>query len=180
MRREVGARVRSEAARLCADAITTRNLDATLIDKLAELVSDNTVERLLGEWDGALCKELAEVAQTMLSARGYLNRLLQYVINHLMRFLGYGDFSRAFACELVTAIPVPLIAKITAAARVIQVTGICLCFINERSLADCECMIDIIKFESKEMLNMLLLVELSNWREMVVEVAENGASQHGR
>ena len=87
-----------------------------------------------------------------------------------MALLGHGNLVSSFTGELVKALPVPWFAKVTAAARIIQLTGIWLCFINDRKLADCECMTDLVKFESIEVLGRLLVAGAGDWRQIVDRV----------
>jgi hypothetical protein len=164
--KEPSVRLRVEAAKLCADAIISQALGTSFEQQITDLVSDKVVERLMKDWDGRHCTELAKIARRLLGIRTYLRRIIAYLINRLMLVFGYKSTVRAFVCELVSILPVPWHSKVTAAARIIQLTGICLCFMNERNLKDCECLIDLLRFESKEVISRLLTASLHDWREI--------------
>jgi hypothetical protein len=169
-RKDLPQRVRVEAAKICADAMSTRNLDETIREKLVDVVGEKTVDMLTRHWDGTQCNELAKVARKLLGVRSYFQKLLSSLITRIMLLFGYGDPVSIFTGELVKAVPVPWFAKVTAAARIIQLTGIWLCFINDRKLTACECMTDLVKFESIEVLGRLLTAGLGDWRQIVDKV----------
>ena len=74
------------------------------------------------------------------------------------------------ACQLVSAIPLPWNAKLVAAARVLQLTGICLCFSRERNLMECRCLHDLVQFEGMQAIGRLLTAAIGDWREIAWEV----------
>jgi hypothetical protein len=85
-------------------------------------------------WDGKSCEGLAKIARGLLGLKGYLTKLLQVALNWIMEKTNIGIFPRLVARQLVAAIPLPWNAKLVAVARVLQVTGICLCFSHDRLL----------------------------------------------
>lgn len=57
-------------------------------------------------------------------------------------------------------------AKLTAAARTIQIAGIVLCLMDGRNLARCDCFIDLALAETKERVSQILETRLANWVEL--------------
>lgn len=135
-------------------------------DKITDIVSESVVERLTEKWDGKQCKKLAKAARKLLMTRNIIRQLLAYLVNRLMLMLGYPSPARIFVCELVCRMPVPWYSKIAAAARVIQLSGICLCYANNRELKECECMIDLLRYETKEGVSRLMTVGFDDWHEI--------------
>jgi hypothetical protein len=140
--------------------------------QITEYVSEELIDELSRNWDGRQCEELAEVAKQLLAVRSYFYKVIQIIVSWIMQKLGYGDLARFFVCQLVTALPVAWYAKLVAAARILQVTGICLCFINDRSLTECKCLHDLVLFESKEAITRLMTAAVHDWREIAERVSE--------
>jgi hypothetical protein len=155
---------------MCADAMLARSLDGAVRQKLVDIVGEKTVDLLTEDWDGTQCDELAKAARKLLGLKSLFQKFLGYLVTRIMASLGHGDQVSGFAGELVKAVPVPWFAKVAAAARIIQLTGIWLCFINDRKLADCECMTDLVKFESIEVLGALLAAGAQDWRQIADRV----------
>lgn len=57
-------------------------------------------------------------------------------------------------------------AKLTAAARTIQIAGLVLCLMDGRDLARCDCFIDLALAETKERVSQILETRLASWAEM--------------
>jgi hypothetical protein len=136
------------------------------------------MEALKEHWDGRQCEELAKIARGLLGIKGYLTKLLKIAVNWIMLKAGVeDDFARLVACQLVAAIPTPWNAKLVAAARVIQATGICLCFANDR-LMECQCLHDLVQFEGTEAIKRLLSAAIGDWQEIaeLMPVPEQKAS----
>ncbi|MFC1435519.1 hypothetical protein ACEZDB_33255 [Streptacidiphilus sp. N1-3] len=77
--------------------------------------------------------------------------------------MGRSPIERVFAYELASRIPLPIDAKLSAAARGLQVAGIYVCFVNKRNLADCACMQEILKEKGKFQLENLMRGALDDW-----------------
>lgn len=169
---ELSKKAKREAAKLCADAIIGQGVIAAFESQITDYVSDELIDGLSKNWDGSQCGEIANLARGFLAVRGYFYRLLQIIVNWLMLKLGYGDTTRFFACQLIYAVPVIWYAKLVTAARILQVTGICLCFANGRSLTECECLRDLVLFEGKEAIGRLMASAVNNWREIAKRVSE--------
>jgi hypothetical protein len=157
---------KDQAAKLCADAIADHEISQDFQDKITDIVSGSVVERLTANWDGKQCKKLARAARKLLMTRNIVRQLVAYVVNRLMLALGYSSPARIFVCELVCRMPVPWYSKIAAAARVIQLSGICLCYTTNRELTECECMIDLLRYEAKEGVTRLMAVGFDDWHDI--------------
>jgi hypothetical protein len=101
----------------------------------------------------------------LLGLKGYLTKILQVALNWVMKKTGSGTLPRLVVCQLVAAIPLPWNAKLVAVARVLQVTGICLCFSHDR-LMECRCLHDLVQFESMQAIGHLLTGATHDWREI--------------
>jgi hypothetical protein len=147
---------------------------AAIKAQLVQTTSEKTVDLLTSHWHGSQCDELAAAARRLLSLKGLLQKFLSYILTRITRALGYGDAVSSFVDELVTAVPVPWTAKVTAAARIIQLTGIWLCLINDLDLTDCSCLIDLVRAEGLDALGQLLAAATQNWREILDRVPVTG------
>jgi hypothetical protein len=125
--------------------------------------------------NGKQCDELAKIARKLLTVSSYLHKILQVTADWLLMKAGYGDIVRLVACQLVIAIPVPWNAKLVAAARVIQISGICLCFTNDR-LLECQCLHDLVQFEGMQAIGRLMTSAIHDWREIANRMPELQAS----
>jgi hypothetical protein len=165
---------KEQAAKLCADAIADHELSRGFEGRITDIVSEGVVERLTANWDGKQCKKLARAARKLLMTKSIVRRLPAYLTNRLMLALGYPSPTRIFVCELVCKMPVPWYSKIAAAARVIQLSGRCLCYANNRELTECECMIDLLRYEAKEGVGSLMTAGFDDWHEIAERVPPPG------
>lgn len=108
--RKLSQRLRSEAAKICADAMMGSSFEATIRSQLIGVTSEKIVDSIADHWHGSRCEELAATARRLL--------------NHL-------------------------------------------CFIDDRDLSDCSCMLDLVKFEGLEALGRLLSAGVQDWREIL-------------
>jgi hypothetical protein len=175
---DLSNRAKKEAARLCAEAIAGQGVLSAFESQITEYVSDKIVEELSRNWDGRQCDELAKLARQLLAVKSYFYRAIQIVVNWIMLKLGFGSIARFFVCQLITALPVAWYAKLVTAARILQVTGICLCFMNDRSLTECKCLHDLVVFEGKEAISRLMTAAAHDWREISERVPEAHPSEH--
>jgi len=171
-RQELSQAAKREAAKMCADAILGQGVLTAFDAQIADYVSERLVEELARNWDGRQCNEIAKLARGLLAVRSYFYKALQIVLNWVMMKAGYGETARLFACQLVTAIPVVWYAKLVAAARILQISGICLCVINDRSLTECKCLQDLVAFEGKEAIGRLMTGAVHDWREIARRVPQ--------
>ena len=170
MQQRLSEKAKREAATLCADAILGQNVLTAFESQITDYVSQELVDELTENWDGRQCDEIAKLARGLLATRSYFYKTLQIILNWLMLKLGYGDMARFFACQLISAIPVVWYAKLVAAARILQITGICLCFMNDRSLTECRCLHDLVLLEGKEAIGRLMRGAIHDWREIEMRV----------
>jgi hypothetical protein len=167
---ELSKTAKREAAKLCADAILGQNVLPAFQSQITDYVSEKLVDELTKCWDGRQCDEIAKLARGLLAVRGYFYRALQIIIDWLMLRMGYRDTARFFACQLVVAVPVVWYTKLVVAARILQITGICLCFANDRNLMECRCLHDLALFEGKEAIGCLMTAAIHDWREIAKQV----------
>jgi hypothetical protein len=158
-----------EAATLCASVIYGQNVIASFDEQIVEIVDDKIVRELTENWDGHHCEELAKLARALLGISSYIKKMVQMAVNWVMLKLGYGDTVRFFACQLIVLFPVPLNAKLVSAARILQVTGICLCFTNN-NLMQCRCLHDLVEYEGKQAIEKLMFGAIRDWREIAARV----------
>ena len=154
-----------EAAKLCAAAILDQSVLTVFENQITDLVDAELVHELMQGWDGKQCDDLAKVAKKLLGVSSYLRKILQIVADWLLMKAGYGDLVRLIVCQLVVVVPVPWNAKLVAAARIIQISGICLCFANDR-LLECRCLHDLVEFEGMQAIGRLTTSAIRDWREI--------------
>jgi hypothetical protein len=113
------------------------------------------------------CKKLAQMARTILKAKDQVHQLAAELAGQAASVAGVRGAALDFTRELVKRIPiVPVDAKLTAAARAIQMAGITLCLIEGRPLTKCDCFIDLALAETKERVSQILETRLANWAEL--------------
>jgi hypothetical protein len=81
----------------------------------------------------------------------------------LLGRMGSGDFARAMAAELVSSLPLPIDAKIIAAARGLQASGIVVCLANGTDLTRCQCFTDLALSKTKDRVSAILTAATANW-----------------
>ena len=135
-------------------------------DRGSSYVRDATWERLFRGQRRKRCKALAQIAKEFLDIKDEIHSVFGSLASGLLVFFGAGDTVQAFADELVSHFPLPTDAKIIAAARGIQVTGILLCVINGDDLDRCQCFIDLALEMSKTQVKKLLLVASDDWTKL--------------
>jgi hypothetical protein len=162
--------VKREIATFCANAILNEGVLAAFDSQIADYVSEKIVDEITRKWDGKNCDEIAKIARGLLAIRGHFQKLLRVILNWIMVKLGYRDLARLFACQLISAVPLMWYTKVVAAARILQISGICLCMRNDRDLKDCKCLHDLVIFEGKEAVGRLMAAAIHDWREMAERV----------
>jgi hypothetical protein len=161
-RKEVERARVEEAARFCADSLST-----TWQDAVADRISDyagTAWERLKRSRRRRNCKALARLAAAVLEGRQKLHELAGRSFGWLTGRLGAGDVTRAFAAELAANISLgPIDAKAIALARGLQVSGVVLCVMDQNDLTKCQCFIDLALAETKERVQAILVAGMSDW-----------------
>ena len=95
--------------------------------------------------------------------RERIHNALGFLASRGVRFLGGGDAAQAFADELMSALPLPFDAKIVAAARGVQATGVLLCVMSGSDLTRCQCFIDLALAETKAQVKKILVMAMTDW-----------------
>ena len=137
--------------------------EGAVSDRALALVSQPVWVRLFRRRRRRRCRELAEVAARLLEGKQALHDGLGGVVSGTLGLLGVGNAVRAFAGELVSNLPLPADAKIVAAARGVQVTGIVLCLFSGGDLERCRCFIDPALTETKARVRKLLVAAVGDW-----------------
>ncbi len=110
---------------------------------------------------------LARMARTILKAKDQIHQLAGELASQAASVAGVRGAALDFIRELVKRIPIsPVDAKLTAAARTIQMAGIVLCLMKGRELTRCDCFIDLALAETKERVSQILENRLANWAEL--------------
>ena len=155
-----------EAADFCADVMADGSWEQEVADRLADRAGD-AWQRLTRSRRRHNCKKLAQMARTVLKAKDQVHQLAAELAGQAASVVGVRGAALDFTKELVKRIPiVPIDAKLTAAARAIQLAGITLCLMNERPLTRCDCFIDLALTETKERVSQILETRLANWAEL--------------
>ena len=170
-RQPLSEAAKRQAAILCSNAILGNDVLAAFESQIADYLSAEVINELAEHWDGKRCEDLAKIARGLLGLKGYFTKILQVALNWIMEKTGFGPFPRLVACQLVAAIPLPWNAKLVAVARVLQVTGICMCFSHDR-LMECRCLHDLVQFESMQAIGHLLTGAIHDWREIAERMPE--------
>ncbi|MEV6486980.1 hypothetical protein [Streptomyces sp. NPDC051576] len=102
------------------------------------------------------CDDLAAAAQSLLKARESVRDSLTGI--HRNRFID------AFIGEITSRlIMMPVEAHLAAAARGLQIAGICVCVLGG-DLAHCACLLDVLKAEGQERVEALVSGAMEDWR----------------
>jgi hypothetical protein len=151
------------AAEFCADALGSSWQEAAA-DRATGYVSDATWERLfLGGRRRRYCRALAKSVAALLQGKQQIHGFVGWMASRVVSSMGAGDVVQAFTDELVANIPLPWDAKVVAAARGIQVTGVLLCVVNGDELTRCQCFIDLALAEAKTRVRKLLVAAMDDW-----------------
>ncbi|MFJ8605151.1 hypothetical protein ACIREM_41895 [Streptomyces shenzhenensis] len=110
------------------------------------------------------CDDLAELARNILKGKDRLHEAVGRAAGGLLGLLGRPRIERVFAQELARRIPLPVDAKLSAAARGLQIAGLYVCIVGSRDLADCACLRDVLRVEGQERLQGLIQGAMEDWR----------------
>lgn len=124
-----------EATYFCADSLSV-GWQQAVADRAANY-AQATFQRLFGVRRRRYCKALAQMAREILKAKDHIHELAGELAGDVA---GVKGTPLAFTRELVANIPLkPIDAKMTSAARGIQVIGILLCVMTGRDVTRCQC-----------------------------------------
>lgn len=154
-----------KAAEYCADVVYSGWPEA-VASRASTYVSEATWDRLMRGRRRQHCKALAELARNFLGLKDEIHGIFGWLASGVLALFGAGDAARALASELISHLPLPMDAKIIAAARGVQVTGILLCVVNGDDLDSCQCFIDLALDLTKTQVKKLLLVAAHDWTKL--------------
>jgi hypothetical protein len=155
-----------EANEFCADIVADGSWEQAVADELADRAGDSWL-RLTRSRRKRNCKKLAQLARTILKLQDQVHKLAGELAGQVASVAGVRGAPLDFTKALVKHIPIgPVDAKLTAAARAIQVAGIVLCLMEGRDLTKCDCFIDLALAESKERVGQILQTGLARWTEL--------------
>jgi hypothetical protein len=103
------------------------------------------------------------MAREILKAKDQIHKVAGELAGDAASVAGVRGVALDFTKELVANIPLPIDAKMIAAARGVQAAGILLCVMDNRDLTKCECFIDLAMTETKEQVKRMLVAAMSNW-----------------
>ncbi len=152
-----------EAARLCLDVVEHGGT-AVIAERASAYVSDETWKTLVKRHRRRGCDDLAQLARSILKGKDWLHEAVGRAAGGLFGLLGRPRIERVFAQELARRIPLPVDAKLAAAARGLQIAGIYICIVGNRDLAACACLRDVLKVEGKERLQRLIQGAMEDWQ----------------
>ncbi|MBY8343024.1 hypothetical protein LXH13_19940 [Streptomyces spinosirectus] len=148
---------------MCLDVIENGGT-AVIAERASAYVSEETWKTLVKRHRRRGCDDLAQLARSILKGKERLHEAVGRAAGGVFGFLGRPRIERVFAEELARRIPLPVDAKLSAAARGLQIAGIYICIVGNRDLADCACLREILKAEGKERLKRLMQGALEDWQ----------------
>jgi hypothetical protein len=163
-----------EAASFCADNLKHVGMEA-IADRAAAYVTEETWKALVKKHRRKGCDDIAELARAILKGQEQLHDAVGRAAGGLLGFFGRSRIERTFAQELVRRIPLPWEAKLAAAARGLQIAGICVCVLGNRELTNCACLRDVLKSEGKAKLQRLIQGAVEDWKSLPGLMADVGA-----
>lgn len=152
------------AATLCLDVIEQGGSAAVIAERASAYVSEKTWETLVKRHRRGSCDDLAHLARSILNGKDRLHEAVGRAAGGLFGLLGRPRIERVFAQEVARRIPLPVDAKLAAAARGLQIAGIYVCIIGTRDLADCACLREVLKVEGEERLQQLAQGGMEDWQ----------------
>lgn len=138
-----------------------------MLDAVAERAVDYTDERvwklLCKRWQPNRCLQMAKLARAILDGKKKLHQLIGTATDRILERIGAEPIERLFARKLVEGLPIPFVdTKAVAAARGLQLVGICLCLMHDE-LPQCACLADLVRNEAKDRLTKLLGAAADDW-----------------
>lgn len=153
-----------KAAEYCADVVRSGDWAETVAERATDYVSEKAWRRLVRGRRGRRCRALARAAEGILKGKQQIHDALGIIASHGVRLLGGSDAVQDFTDELVSTLPIPILdAKLVAAARGIQVTGVLICVVGGGELTRCDCFIALALAETKERVEKILVTAMSDW-----------------
>jgi len=153
------------AIELCA-AVVTDGWQETVAERAVDHAATETFKKLVRSRRRRHCTALAEVARLLLAAKNKAHEIVGILGGGLVSLFGFGSLAKRFARELIERIPLPFDAKVTAAARGVQVTGVLLCILNGDELRRCQCFIDLALEQAKTTVKKILATAMDDWTQL--------------
>ncbi|MFB6948207.1 hypothetical protein ACFCXP_01095 [Streptomyces niveus] len=144
--------------------VVERGGTAVIAERAVAYASGDSWNRLVKRHSRRGCDDLALLARSILQGKDQLHDVVGRAAGGLFALLGRPRIERVFAQELARRIPLPVDAQLSAAARGLQIAGIYVCVVGNRSLADCACLRDVIILDGQERLQQLLQGALEDWQ----------------
>lgn len=116
-----------------------------------------------GRRDGHGCAEIAALAKAILTGEERLQGLAGRLLDGLLAALGRSRVERAFARDLARGLALPWDLKLAATARGLQIAGVYVCLTDNRSLANCACLLDLMETEGTAAIRQLLSAATEDW-----------------
>ncbi|GAA4671393.1 hypothetical protein GCM10023324_25120 [Streptomyces youssoufiensis] len=154
-----------EAARICLDVIE-RGGTAVIAERASTYVSDETWQTLVKRHHRRGCDPLARLARDILNGKDLLHEAVGRAVGGFFGLIGRPRIERVFAQEVARRVPLPFDAKLSAAARGLQIAGIYTCVVGNRDLTDCACLRDVIRVEGQERLQRLIHGAMGDWQSL--------------
>ncbi|WP_350277133.1 hypothetical protein [Kribbella sp. HUAS MG21] len=106
------------------------------------------------------------MAKFILATKDKAHELMGWLGGGVLGLFGLSGLAKRFARELIERIPLPFDAKVVAAARGVQLTGILLCLMNSEDLRRCQCFVDLALEQAKTTVKKLLTTALEDWTQL--------------
>lgn len=146
------------------DTAVEKDALAAATDRACDYVSSATWSKLTGNWSGKRCGTLAGLARDILEGKDQVHAGVGRIAGYVVGFLRGGRLERAFAEEIASRIPLPVLdEQATATARGLQIVGIGVCCMQGYDLSRCACFVDVAKEEGKAQLKRLILTGAEDW-----------------
>lgn len=78
--------------------------------------------------------------------------------------VGGARLMETFAGELASRLTLPFDAQVLAAARGLQIAGICVCVLQGANLTDCACLMDVLKAGGEAQVKGLVSGAMEDWQ----------------
>ncbi|MEV2195840.1 hypothetical protein AB0I02_33440 [Streptomyces phaeochromogenes] len=153
-----------DLARWCADVLDKGAVEA-ISARAATYATDKAWDALVDAYrrPGG-CDDLAEAARELLKLRRQLHEALGGGVAAAVESVGGTALMAVFARELASRLTMPFDAQVAAAARGLQIAGICVCLLTGADLAECACLRDVARAEGEKQVEVLARSALEDWR----------------
>ncbi|MEV0787191.1 hypothetical protein AB0I52_30355 [Streptomyces sp. NPDC050423] len=144
--------------------VVERGGTAVIAERAVAYASGHAWDRLVKRHSRRGCDDLARLAREILQGKEQLHDVVGRAAGGLFGLLGRPKIERVFAQELARRIPLPVDTQLSAAARGLQIAGIYVCVVGNRSLSNCACLRDVLVVDGQASLQQLLEGALEDWQ----------------